>query len=86
MGQGDNLVKTGPEGDSLANKGQGDTALPLQQQQMKWSELQSLFVDPYPSSVSIPEDAFVFLSINRYERKKNLALALHAFGQFHWTG
>ncbi|XP_055614273.1 alpha-1,3/1,6-mannosyltransferase ALG2 [Uranotaenia lowii] len=27
----------------------------------------------------IPVESFVFLSINRYERKKNLALALHAF-------
>uniref|UniRef100_A0A1Q3G0L9 Alpha-1,3/1,6-mannosyltransferase ALG2 n=1 Tax=Culex tarsalis TaxID=7177 RepID=A0A1Q3G0L9_CULTA len=27
----------------------------------------------------IPEEHFVFLSINRYERKKNLPLALHAF-------
>lgn len=26
----------------------------------------------------IPEDSFVFLSINRYERKKNLGLAVHA--------
>lgn len=29
----------------------------------------------------IPSDSFVFLSINRYERKKNLPLALHAFKQ-----
>ena len=27
----------------------------------------------------ISNDAFVFLSINRYERKKNISLALHAF-------
>lgn len=31
--------------------------------------------------IQIPNDAFVFLSINRYERKKNLPLALHAFKQ-----
>lgn len=31
--------------------------------------------------INIPNDAFVFLSINRYERKKNLPLALHAFKQ-----
>ncbi|XP_058057220.1 alpha-1,3/1,6-mannosyltransferase ALG2 [Anopheles bellator] len=29
--------------------------------------------------VKVPVDAFVFLSINRYERKKNLPLALHSF-------
>ncbi|XP_058128406.1 alpha-1,3/1,6-mannosyltransferase ALG2 [Anopheles ziemanni] len=28
--------------------------------------------------VKLPKDAFVFLSINRYERKKNLPLALHS--------
>ncbi len=28
-------------------------------------------------------DPFVFLSINRYERKKNLPLALKAFSEFH---
>lgn len=28
-------------------------------------------------------DAFVYLSINRYERKKNLTLALEAFGKFN---
>lgn len=31
------------------------------------------------SSFDIPEDAIVFLSINRYERKKNIPLALKAF-------
>lgn len=40
--------------------------------------------DPDPLSsvlpVDFPEDAFVFLSINRYERKKDLGLALAAFG------
>uniref|UniRef100_A0A336MK63 Alpha-1,3/1,6-mannosyltransferase ALG2 n=1 Tax=Culicoides sonorensis TaxID=179676 RepID=A0A336MK63_CULSO len=31
--------------------------------------------------INIPNDAFVFFSINRYERKKNLGLALYAFKQ-----
>lgn len=31
--------------------------------------------------IDIPYDAFVLLSINRYERKKNLSLALYAFKQ-----
>lgn len=42
-------------------------------------------LNPEPLSsvlpVDIPDDAFVFLSINRYEKKKDLGLALAALGQ-----
>uniref|UniRef100_A0A182RSC1 Alpha-1,3/1,6-mannosyltransferase ALG2 n=1 Tax=Anopheles funestus TaxID=62324 RepID=A0A182RSC1_ANOFN len=37
------------------------------------------YIDESDQVVKLPNDAFVFLSINRYERKKNLPLALHAF-------
>uniref|UniRef100_A0A182SWH4 Alpha-1,3/1,6-mannosyltransferase ALG2 n=1 Tax=Anopheles maculatus TaxID=74869 RepID=A0A182SWH4_9DIPT len=36
-------------------------------------------IDESDQVVMLPGDAFVFLSINRYERKKNLNLALNAF-------
>lgn len=43
-------------------------------------ELESLPEDTLPSSAS-----HVFLSINRYERKKNVALAIQAFGRDYLT-
>jgi len=45
------------------------------------------FDQPQPKGVDlldgiIHKNSFTFLSINRYERKKNLTLALEAFGKF----
>lgn len=42
---------------------------------------ESIVTDADADELNLPDDAVVFLSINRYERKKNIPLALEAFKQ-----